>query len=72
MLRAEEEAQRTVLESKESAGGTAGGTAGGNVWFAILPVTALVLIVLVGYFNDIDAYRLLLLASLGAATLAAV
>ena len=35
-------------------------------------MTILVLIVLVGYFNDIDAYRLLLQASLGAATLAAV
>ena len=68
MRRAEEEAQRTVVESRASAGDTAGG----NAWFAILPVTALVLIVLVGYFNDIDAYRLLLLASLGAATLAAV
>jgi Na+/H+ antiporter NhaC len=68
MLRAEEQAQRSVVKPEPSADEADGG----NVWFAILPVAMLVLIVLVGYFNDVDAYRLLLLASLGAATAAAV
>jgi Na+/H+ antiporter NhaC len=68
MLRAEEQAQSSAMQAEQSSDEAKEG----NVWFAILPVTILVLIVLVGYFNDIDAYRLLLQASLGAATLAAV
>lgn len=43
-----------------------------SMWFAIVPVMVLVTTVIIGYFRDIDAYRLLLYASLAAATTAAL
>jgi Na+/H+ antiporter NhaC len=45
---------------------------GTSVWFAILPVAILVAIVIVGFLQDVDAYRLLLYAALGASTVAVI
>jgi len=46
------------------------GDAVGSVWFAVVPVAALVAITVTGFIVDVDAYRLLLVASFIASTLA--
>ncbi|MEZ6059874.1 MAG: Na+/H+ antiporter NhaC family protein [Planctomycetaceae bacterium] len=44
----------------------------GSLWHAVIPVVVLVSLVVVGYFQGQDAYRLLLIASLAASTTAFV
>ncbi|MCA9057974.1 MAG: hypothetical protein KDA85_05725, partial [Planctomycetaceae bacterium] len=44
----------------------------GSPWFAILPVLTLIATVVTCYLNDVDAYRMLLLAALSAALVAFV
>ena len=68
MLKAEKLVQHKVADN--SAASIHQNTA--SIWFAIVPVVVLVGTVLIGYMQDVDAYRLLLLASLAASTVAAV
>ncbi len=42
----------------------------GSIWYAILPVVSLVGLVLICYLNDVDSYRLLLIASFVSSALA--
>jgi len=69
MLQAEREAQASTVRAGETPTNV---SPAGSIWFAILPVIVLIGIVIVGYLYDIDAYRLLLTASLAAATTAAL
>lgn len=68
MLKAEQQAlndgQRLPIQSSR--------LTDSSIWFAIMPVSLLVTVVLVGFLNGIDAYRLLLLAALAASTLSVV
>jgi Na+/H+ antiporter NhaC len=45
---------------------------GGNIWLAAIPVVSLVLITVTGFILDVDAYRLLLIASFASSSLAFV
>ncbi|MEQ9411585.1 MAG: Na+/H+ antiporter NhaC family protein [Fuerstiella sp.] len=68
MLKAEQAAQ-TLDQSEQP---TVPSIQTGSVWFAAIPVAVLVTVVVIGYLRDVDAYRLLLIASLGASTVAVV
>lgn len=68
MLRAEEKMQASAPVASTSPEESSGG----HAWLAVVPVVVLVATVLAGYLRGVDAYRLLLVASLAASTTAAV
>ncbi len=68
MLRAE----RKALSNPQTVSEQEGEIACGSIWYAILPVLCLTGLVVICYLNDVDSYRLLLIASLVSSVLAFV